>query len=289
MKGIILAGGSGTRLFPCTQSISKQLLPVYDKPMIYYPLSTLMLAGIKDIQLIVKSSDIEQFQSLLKDGSHLGINISYAIQDQPNGIAESLIIGEQFIGKDNIALILGDNIFFGESFQDKLRTAIKELTGGTIFLNEVRDPERFGVATIDKNGYVSEIIEKPQTPISRLAVTGLYFYMNDAINLAKELKPSQRNELEITDLNNMFIDQNRLNAVILERGFAWLDTGTHDALIDAGMFVKTVQTTQDILIGSIEEIAFKNGWIDKEALQKSAQLNSKSNYGRSLLSILDSI
>jgi len=287
MKGIILAGGSGTRLFPCTQSISKQLLPVYDKPMIYYPLSTLMLAGIKDIQLIVKSSDIEQFQSLLKDGSHLGINISYAIQDQPNGIAESLIIGEQFIGKDSIALILGDNIFFGESFQDKLRTAIKELTGGTIFLNEVRDPERFGVATIDKNGYVSEIIEKPQIPISRLAVTGLYFYMNDAINFAKELKPSQRNELEITDLNNMFIDQNRLNAVILERGFAWLDTGTHDALIDAGMFVKTVQTTQDILIGSIEEIAFKNGWIDKEALQKSAQLNSKSNYGRSLLSILD--
>ena len=286
MKGIILAGGSGTRLYPLTEVTSKQLLPVYDKPMIFYPLSTLMLAGIKDILIISTPRDLPNFEKLLGDGSEYGIKLSYKIQEQPNGLAEAFIIGEEFIGKDSVAMILGDNIFYGNGLSSNLKKAVDFTeNGATVFGYYVDDPERFGIVEFNENGEAISIEEKPEKPKSNYCVTGLYFYDNSVVKYAKSLKPSKRGELEITDLNRIYLEEGRLNVITLGRGYAWLDTGTVDALSDATEFVKVIEKRQGVMISAIEEIAYKNGWITKEELIESANKYGKSSYGAHLMKV----
>ena len=287
MKGIILAGGSGTRLYPLTMVTSKQLLPVYDKPMIFYPLSTLMLAGIKDILIISTPQDLPNFKKLLGDGSHYGINLSYAEQPSPDGLAQAFLIGEEFIGNDSCAMILGDNIFYGAGLSKHLREAESKKVGATIFGYYVNDPERFGIVEFDSNGKVISIEEKPENPKSNYCVTGLYFYDNRVVDFAKKVKPSKRGELEITDLNKMYLEDGNLNVVTLGRGYAWLDTGTMDSLAEATEFIKVIETRQGIQIASLEEIAYLNKWIDKETLLESAKKYGKSNYGQYLLKVAE--
>lgn len=289
MKGIILAGGAGTRLHPLTQVVSKQLLPVYDKPMIYYPLSVLLLANIKDILIISTPLDLPNFKNLFGDGSQLGISISYAEQPSPDGLAQAFIIGEEFIGNDDVCLILGDNIFFGAGFQKLLieaKNQVQENSKATVFGYYVDDPERYGVASFDENGQVLSIEEKPKNPKSNYAVVGLYFYPNSVIKVAKKVKPSARGELEITSVNEHYLQENQLRMQIMSRGYAWLDTGTHEALTEATEFVKTIEKRTGLKIGCIEEIAFRKGFIDAEQLQKIALPLSKSGYGNYLLQLL---
>ncbi len=284
MKGIILAGGSGTRLYPLTRVTSKQLLPIYDKPMIYYPLSTLMLAGIKDILIISTPVDTPRFQELLGDGSQFGISLSYAVQPSPDGLAQAFLIGEEFIGNDSVAMVLGDNIFYGGWFSKNLRDAVKNAKEGnaTIFGYYVKDPERFGIMEFDANRNVISVEEKPQNPKSNYCITCLYFYDNRVVEMAKRVKPSPRGELEITDLNRLYLEENRLKVQILGRGFAWMDTGTMDSLMDAASFVQTVQNRQGVVISAPEEIAYRGGWITKAQLLESAQRYGKSPYGEHL-------
>ncbi|MGN1318749.1 MAG: glucose-1-phosphate thymidylyltransferase RfbA [Lachnospirales bacterium] len=287
MKGIILAGGSGTRLYPLTMVTSKQLLPVYDKPMIYYPLSTLMLAGIRDILIISTPTDLPNFERLLGDGSKLGINLSYKVQPSPDGLAQAFLIGEEFIGDDSCAMVLGDNIFYGSGLSKHLKEAAKKEKGATIFGYYVNDPERFGIVEFDENGKAISIEEKPENPKSNYCVTGLYFYDKTVVKKAKEVKPSKRGELEITDLNKMYLNEGTLDVVTLGRGYAWLDTGTVDALNEASEFVKVVEGRQGIMISAVEEIAYKNGWIDKEKLLESAKMYGKSAYGAHLRKVVE--
>ena len=287
MKGIILAGGSGTRLYPITLGISKQMLPIYDKPMIYYPLSVLMLAGIKKILIISTPSDLPNFKRLLGDGSDFGIELSYAEQESPEGLAQAFIIGEKFIGTDRVCLILGDNIFYGYSFSKMLKSAILRKKGATLFAYHVTDPKRFGVVEFDKNKKVMSIKEKPKNPKSNYAITGLYFYDNRVIKIAKSLKPSSRGELEITDINNAYLKSDDLNVEIMGRGFSWLDTGTHETLMTAGHFVQAIEESQGLKIGCLEEIAFNNGWLDSEVIKKKGKLLSKTSYGQYLLRTID--
>lgn len=283
MKGIILAGGSGTRLYPLTEVTSKQLLPVYDKPMIFYPLSTLMLAGIKDILIISTPRDLPNFEKLLGDGSEYGIKLSYKIQEKPNGLAEAFIIGEEFIGKDSVAMILGDNIFYGNGLSSNLKKAVASTkNGAAVFGYYVDDPERFGIVEFNEKGEAVSIEEKPENPKSNYCVTGLYFYDNSVVKYAKALKPSKRGELEITDLNRIYLEEGRLNVITLGRGYAWLDTGTVDALADATEFVKVIEKRQGVMISAIEEIAYINGWITKEKLIESADKYGKTSYGEHL-------
>ncbi|HIC3493532.1 TPA: glucose-1-phosphate thymidylyltransferase RfbA [Campylobacter coli] len=289
MKGIILAGGSGTRLYPITLTLCKQLLPIYDKPMICYPLSVLMLAKIREVLIISTPKDTSKFQELFGDGSWLGMEISYCVQEQPKGLAEGLILADNFIKNDDIALILGDNIFYGQGFSDLLQNAKNDSKNGyaSIFSYHVKDPDRFGVAEISKNGEVLSLEEKPQYPKSNYAVTGLYFYDNSAIEIAKSVKPSSRGELEITDVNIEYLKQNRLKSQILGRGFAWIDTGTHDSLIEASEFVQTIELRQGYKIACLEEIAFRNNWIDERRLLDRAKLLDKSGYGVYLRKLLE--
>lgn len=284
MKGIILAGGSGTRLYPLTKVTSKQLLPIYDKPMIYYPLSTLMLAGIKDILIISTPDDTPRFEELLGDGSKFGINLSYAVQPSPDGLAQAFLIGEEFIGDDTCAMVLGDNIFYGSYFRRNLADAVKAAEEGyaTIFGYYVKDPERFGIVEFDKNRNVVSVEEKPQHPKSNYCITGLYFYDNRVVKMAKQVKPSARGELEITDLNRLYLNEGKLKVQLLGRGFAWMDTGTMDSLMEASTFVQTVQSRQGVVISAPEEIAYFEGLITKEQLLKSAELYGKSPYGEHL-------
>ncbi|WP_185923208.1 glucose-1-phosphate thymidylyltransferase RfbA [Hafnia paralvei] len=279
MKGIILAGGSGTRLYPITMGVSKQLLPIYDKPMIYYPLSVLMLAGIQDILVITTPEDKTSFERLLGDGSQLGVNLSYATQPSPDGLAQAFIIGEEFIGADPVCLVLGDNIFFGQGFSPRLKAIAQKSQGATVFGYQVMDPERFGVVEFDDNYKVLSIEEKPEKPKSNWAITGLYFYDNKVVEYAKKVKPSERGELEITSLNEMYLNDNNLSVELLGRGFAWLDTGTHDSLIEAGSFVETVQKRQGMMVACPEEIAWRNGWLSDENISAIAKKLQKNEYG----------
>ena len=287
MKGIILAGGSGTRLYPLTMVTSKQLLPVYDKPMIYYPLSTLMLAGIRDILIISTPTDLPNFERLLGDGSRYGINLSYAVQPSPDGLAQAFLIGEEFIDGDSCAMVLGDNIFYGSGLKKHLREAAAKETGATVFGYYVDDPERFGIVEFDENGKAISLEEKPKNPKSNYCVTGLYFYDNRVVEMAKKVKPSARGELEITDLNKLYLEDDTLNVVTLGRGYAWLDTGTMDALAEATEFVKVIENRQGIQISAVEEIAYKNGWISKEKLVESAEKYGKSPYGEHLRKVAE--
>ena len=285
MKGIILAGGKGTRLYPITKSISKQLLPVYDKPMIYYPLSVLMLAGIKDILIITTPEDQSVFQGLLNDGSQLGINLSYAVQPNPDGLAQAFIIGEKFIGNDSVCLILGDNIFYGDGLSKLLKSSVSKIKGATIFTHQVSQPDQFGIVEFDNKGLVISIEEKPKKPKSHNAVTGLYFYDNDVVKIAKTIKPSERGELEITSVNQAYLSQRKLNAIRLGRGFAWLDTGTFKALLDASHFVQTIEIRQNYKIACLEEIAFNQGWILEKQIRDIANSLGKNSYKDYLLSL----
>ncbi|TWD97417.1 glucose-1-phosphate thymidylyltransferase [Neobacillus bataviensis] len=285
MKGIILAGGSGTRLYPLTKVVSKQLLPVYDKPMIYYPLSVLMLAGIKDILIISTPEDTARFEQILGDGSDLGMNFTYKIQPHPGGLAQAFILGDEFIGDDNVALVLGDNIFYGHGLTDLLRKAAARETGATVFGYYVNDPERFGVVEFDDGGKAVSIEEKPEIPKSNYAVTGLYFYDNRVVNIAKSIQPSPRGELEITDINKAYLEMGELSVELLGRGYAWLDTGTHASLLEASQFIETVEKRQSLKIACLEEIAYKMGYISKEKLVELAEPLKKNQYGQYLLKI----
>lgn len=285
-KGIILAGGSGTRLHPATLSVSKQLLPVYDKPMVYYPLSTLMLAGIRDILIISTPQDTPRFQQLLGDGSQWGLNLQYAVQPSPDGLAQAFIIGADFIGNGSSALVLGDNIYYGHDFHRLLDRAMERSDGASVFAYHVHDPERYGVAEFDTNGKVLSLEEKPSQPKSSYAVTGLYFYDNDVVGMAKGLKPSARGELEITDLNRIYLEQGRLHVEVMGRGYAWLDTGTHESLLEAGQFIATLENRQGLKVACPEEIAYRKHWIDAEQVARLAAPLSKNGYGQYLLRIL---
>lgn len=292
MKGIILAGGSGTRLYPLTKAVSKQIMPVYDKPMIYYPLSTLMLAGIREILIISTPRDLPVFQELFGTGEHLGLKVSYAVQESPRGLADAFIIGEEFIGDDNVALVLGDNIFYGQSFSRTLRSAVERIEqqkGATIFGYYVRDPREYGVVEFDENGRAISIEEKPEHPKSNYAVPGLYFYDHDVVEIAKNVKPSARGEIEITSVNNAYLDRGDLYVETMGRGFAWLDTGNHDALLDAADFVAAFQKRQGLYISCIEEIAYKRGFISKEQLIELAQPLLKTNYGKYLIEVAEGL
>ena len=289
MKGIILAGGSGTRLYPVTKAMSKQMVPIYDKPMIYYPMSVLMLAGIKDILIISTPRDIVNFKELFKDGSELGLNIEYAVQEQPNGLAEAFIIGEEFIGNDSVAMILGDNIFYGQSFTSHLEKAARLEKGATVFGYYVQDPKAFGVVGFDENGKVTSLEEKPEHPKSKYAVPGLYFYDNSVVEKAKNIKPSERGELEITDLNKVYMEEGTLQVELLGRGMAWLDTGTHTSMLQASNFVEAVQTTQGTYIACLEEISYRQGWISAEQVLELAKPLMKTGYGKYLVDIVEEV
>ena len=284
-KGIILAGGSGTRLYPITKGVSKQLLPIYDKPMIYYPLSVLMLAGIREVLIISTPDDIDGFKRLLADGQELGIDISYAVQPSPDGLAQAFIIGEAFIGDSNVCLVLGDNIFYGQGFTPLLRQAVNRQKGATVFGYQVKDPERFGVVAFDEDKRAISIEEKPVKPKSHYAVTGLYFYDNDVIEIAKQVKPSDRGEVEITTVNQMYMERGDLNVELLGRGFAWLDTGTHESLLEAAQFVETIEKRQGYKVACLEEIALNNGWLTKQQVAEIGQSMSKNSYGQYLMSL----
>ncbi|CAH0416494.1 glucose-1-phosphate thymidylyltransferase RfbA [Periweissella fabaria] len=286
MKGIILAGGSGTRLYPITKATSKQLVPIYDKPMIYYPLSVLMLAGIKDILLISTPEYVGQFEELFGNGNQLGINIEYSIQEEPRGLADAFIIGADFIGTDSVALVLGDNIFYGATLSEKLQSSALKTSGATVFGYQVKDPERFGVVEFDGNGKALSIVEKPAEPKSNYAVTGLYFYDNDVVKIAAKVQPSARGEIEISDINQAYLDRGDLDVQVMGRGYAWLDTGTHDSLLEASSFIATIQKQQNLKVASLEEIAYRMRYIDINQLEKLAQPLKKNDYGQYLMRIV---
>lgn len=286
-KGIILAGGSGTRLYPITKGVSKQLLPIYDKPMIYYPLSVLMLAGIREVLIISTPDDIDGFKRLLGDGNELGIEISYKIQPSPDGLAQAFILGEEFIGDSNVCLVLGDNIFYGQGFTPLLKQAVNRQKGATVFGYQVKDPERFGVVEFDGNKRAISIEEKPKNPKSHHAVTGLYFYDNDIVEVAKQVQPSERGELEITTVNQMYMERGDLSVELLGRGFAWLDTGTHESLLEAAQFVETIEKRQGYKVACLEEIALNNGWLNKQQVLETGQTMSKNAYGQYLISLAE--
>ena len=288
-KGIILAGGSGTRLYPITKGVSKQLLPIYDKPMIYYPISVLMLAGIQDILIITTPEDKESFERLLGDGSQFGVRLQYAIQPSPDGLAQAFIIGEDFIGDSNVCLVLGDNIFYGQGFTPMLRQAVARQKGATVFCYQVKDPERFGVVEFDEHKRAISLEEKPKDPKSHFAVTGLYFYDNDVIQIAKQVKPSERGELEITTVNQMYLERGDLSVELLGRGFAWLDTGTHASLLEAAQFVETIEKRQGYKVACLEEIALNNSWLSKEQVLDIGQSMSKNDYGQYLISLVNEL
>ena len=286
-KGIILAGGSGTRLYPITQGVSKQLLPIYDKPMIYYPLSVLMLAGIQDVLIITTPEDLDSFKRLLGNGAQFGIRLEYAIQPSPDGLAQAFIIGEEFIGDSNVCLVLGDNIFYGQGFTPMLKQAVARAKGATVFGYQVKDPERFGVVEFDEQQRAISLEEKPQFPKSHFAVTGLYFYDNEVVQIAKKVKPSERGELEITTVNQMYLERGDLNVELLGRGFAWLDTGTHESLLEAAQFVETLEKRQGYKVACLEEIAFNQGWLSQEQILEIGQSMSKNDYGQYLISLVN--